>query len=348
MYDLDRSIFQDAPENEEENYDDDEEYNEVVDQEELVEEDDEANVNEVDVAESETKQNENFGSQLGYFQNDPDDYSFSESLDDERVDGRVSYYGGNDSLEDGCDPHNESGNIANFLKGYKFCFGHNTKLFNEYEKVIKVFSGKAFKGYPLFLDGILPTFENDGKWHLTKPQYENTFYVVDKKDSKLIVAYFLCIFSQIPVITNKFLKELKDAETKENKTDNSFCDPFKFLAPVIPPEFGVYPELKQPFVFKPHIVELEKKKFKFIHLIGGRVVDNRIQNSSAFASPDGIDKTIYRFVNEGDTNKRLVGELPKKKVYRLGDVTITWEWVKCMIIKQCYIQPFEYLIHRSP
>ncbi|KAL7713472.1 hypothetical protein QTN25_008993 [Entamoeba marina] len=50
MYDLDRSIFQDAPENEEENYDD-EKYNELLDQEELVEEDDEANVNEVDVVE---------------------------------------------------------------------------------------------------------------------------------------------------------------------------------------------------------------------------------------------------------------------------------------------------------
>ncbi|KAL7720436.1 hypothetical protein QTN25_002469 [Entamoeba marina] len=276
---------------------------------------------------NETKQNENFGSQLGYFENDTDDYSFEESENDESV----SYYGGNESLHVeneslhvgneslhvGSEPHNEWGSVVTFPKG-----------------------GKALSGYPPFLDGVLPTFENDEKRHLTEPQYKNTFYVVDEKDSKLIVAYFLCIFLQIPVITNKFLKELK----------------------IIPPELGVYPELKQPFAFKPHVEFENQIRFqipsaykdqdlykKFIHLIGGIVVDNSIQNRYAFTSSNGIDKTIYTFVNEGDTNKRLFGELSIEKVCGDGDVTITWEWVKCMVIKQCYIKPYEYFFpHRSP
>ncbi|KAL7718428.1 hypothetical protein QTN25_004348 [Entamoeba marina] len=233
--------------------------------------------------------------------------------------------------------------------------------------MIKKHGGKAFVGYPHFVVGILPFVKDDKKWHLTKPEYENTFYVVNEKDSKLIVAYFLCILSQIPVITNKFLKNLKCTEeavrTKEIKTDdsNSSCDPYDFLAPVIPPELGDFPELKQPFAFKPDDAEDKKQiRFqipstygkdqdlykKFIRLIGGRVVKNSKQNLKIFKFPNGTDETIYTFSNDGNTIKRVPGELRDINFY--DEVVLHWEWVKCMIKTQSFIQPYEYLFpHKS-
>ncbi|KAL7719907.1 hypothetical protein QTN25_003025 [Entamoeba marina] len=300
---------------------------------------------------------------ISFSMNEDDDYSFSES-----------YNVGSESHNEGELESKASGNVVTFSKGSKFYFGYNKKLFNAYEKVIKKLGGKAFKEYPYFLDGTLPTFENDGEWHLTEyePQYENTFYVVDENDSRLIVSYLLCIFSQIPIITSKFLTNLKYTEavrTKEIKTDDSDSSygPYDFLAPVIPPELGDFPELKQPFAFKPDNADFKKQiRFqipsaygedqdlykKFIRLIGGRVVDRPISNTLHFDIRDGIDHTIYTFGNESDTNKQLFKRLSlgeEKIDDRLEDTNMGWEWVKLMIKKQCFIQPHEYFFpHKSP
>ncbi|KAL7719708.1 hypothetical protein QTN25_002833 [Entamoeba marina] len=193
----------------------------------------EINENFLNQEKNKTEQNETFIlNNLGNIENDTDDSSSNNS-------SAVSF------LEDECYS--------------KFYFGCNTKLFNDYGDEIKKFGRRATTGYPPFLDGILLTFENDEERRLTKPEYENTFYVVDEKDSKSIVAHFLCIFSQISVITDKFLKELKDAGTKDNKTDNSSRNFLDFLALVIPLELGDFPKLKQFFVFKPHNVEFKNR-----------------------------------------------------------------------------------------